>query len=145
MVSHAMPSEGSKVMHIHLRFPALSYIVLRSQTWPDQTDGRSSAIGLWAWRLRLGLWISWIFSQVSERPKFFVILDWEMWFLIWHFSYEIWHKEMSHDPALLAKTEMLLSYPNLITSPITNSPATVNCFKTVIWILYNLFTFILPL
>ncbi len=25
MVSYAMPSEGSKVFHIHLRFPALPY------------------------------------------------------------------------------------------------------------------------
>ncbi len=40
---------------------------------------------------------------VGERPKLFAILHCEMWF-VWHFSHEIWHKVMSHDPALLAKT-----------------------------------------
>ncbi len=58
-------------------------------------------------------------------------------------SREIWHKVMSHDPALLAKTEMLLLYPNKMHLPMTNSPAYCELFQnTLVWIFYNLFTFI---
>ncbi len=62
---------------------------------------------------------------------------------VWHFSCEIWHKVMSHDPALLSKTEMLLLYPNVMPWPITNSPAYCELFQnSLTWIFYNLFTFI---
>ncbi len=53
--SYAMPSEGSKVMHIHLRFPALSLDSLNLYTI--------------------------LCVVVGERP-FFAIMHWEMWFLI---------------------------------------------------------------
>ncbi len=81
---------------------------------------------------------------VVKRHKFFAILHWEMWFLvIWHLSHEIWHKVMNHDPALLAKTEMLLLYPNMIPWPITNAPTYCELFQnSLIWIFYNLFIFI---
>ncbi len=65
---------------------------------------------------------------------------------VWHFSYEIWHNVMSHDPALLAKTEMFLLYPSMTPWHITTSPAYRELFQnSLTWIFYNLFTFILPL
>ncbi len=84
---------------------------------------------------------------LGERPKFFAILHCEMWFLIcWHFSCEIWHKVMSHDPALLAKTEMLLYTQTWYLDPLPIHLLTVNCFQnSLTWIFYNLYTFILPL
>ncbi len=73
----------------------------------------------------------------------FCIAKCDFWF-VWHFSREIWHKVMSHDPALLAK--MLLLYPNMIPWPITNSPAYCELFhNSLTWIFYNLFSIILPL
>ncbi len=84
---------------------------------------------------------------LGERPKFFAICiaKCDFWFA-WHFSCEIWHKVMSHDPALLAKSEMLLLYPNMIPLPIIKSPAYWKLFQnSLTWIFYNLFTFILPL
>ncbi len=53
---------------------------------------------------------------------------------------------MSHDPASLANAEMLLLYPNMISSPIFIPPAYCEWFQNgLTWIFYNLFTFILPL
>ncbi len=51
---------------------------------------------------------------LGDRSKFFAFLT---------VSHEIWvqrkncHKVMSHDPTLLAKTDLLLLYPNMIPSP----------------------------
>ncbi len=75
----------------------------------------------------------------------FCIAKCDFWF-VWHFFCEIWRKLMSHDPALLAKTEMLLLFPNMTPWPITNSPAYCEPFQnSLTWIFYNLFTFISPL
>ncbi len=74
---------------------------------------------------------------LGERPKFFAIL---------HLQCEMWHDVMSHDPVLLAKTEMLLLYPHMINRHITNPLAYCELFQnSLTWIFYNLFTFILPL
>ncbi len=82
---------------------------------------------------------------LGEKPKFFAILHCEMWFLIC-LTLLSWNVAQSHDPALLAKTEMLLLYPNMIPWPITNSSAYCELFQnSLTWIFYNFFTFILPL
>ncbi len=82
-----------------------------------------------------------------DSLNLFTILCMVLDFLfVWHFYREIWHKVMSQHPAFLAKTEMLLLYPNMIPWPITNSPAYCELFQnSLTWIFYNLFTFILPL
>ncbi len=121
-----MPSEGSKVKHIQLRFHALPLLGF--------------------------LWIPWIFSQyyvwylVKDLNSLqFCIAKCDFWF-VWLFSHEIWHKVMSYDPALLAKTEMLLLHPNMTPWPLINSPAYYELFQNSLKrIFYNLFTFILPL
>ncbi len=95
------------------------------------------------------LWILWIFSQyyvwylVKDLNSLqFCIAKCDFWF-VWHFSHKIWYEVMSHDPALLAKTEMLLLYPNMIHWPITNSPAYCELFQnSLAWIFYNLFPLI---
>ncbi len=46
-----------------------------------------------------------------------------IYLFVWHFSHEIWHEVISHDPALLAKTEMHVLFPNMIPWPINNSHA----------------------
>ncbi len=69
MVSYAMPSEGSKVKHSQLSFPALPYM----------------------------------YCAISGFPESFHNILYDTWFL-WHISHEIWHKVMSYDPALFAKT-----------------------------------------
>ncbi len=46
----------------------------------------------------------------------------DFWF-VWHFSHEIWHEVISRDPALLAKTEMHVLFPNMIPWPINHSHA----------------------
>ncbi len=97
------------------------------------------------------LWTPWIFFTllymvVGEWPKFFAILHCVMWFLIC-LTLLSWNSAQSDEPwSSFAKTEMLLLYPNMIPWPITNSPAYCELFqKSLTWIFYNLFTFILPL
>ncbi len=56
---------------------------------------------------------------LGERPKFFAILHCEMWFLIC-LTLLSWNLPQSDEPwYLLAKTEILLLYPNMIPWPIT--------------------------
>ncbi len=62
MVSYAMPSEGLKVKHIYLRFPALPFMYWDFSGFPES--------------------FTILCMLVGERPKFFAILLWEMWFLI---------------------------------------------------------------
>ncbi len=83
---------------------------------------------------------------LGERPKFFAILHCVMWFLIC-LTLLSWNLAQSDEPwSSFAKTEMLLLCRNMIPWPITNSPAYCELFqKSLTWIFYNLFTFILPL
>ncbi len=120
--------------------------------WGVKVQAHSTEISCLALQILWFLWIPSIFSQcytsylVKDRNSLqFCIAKCNFWF-VWHFSREIWHKVMSHDPALLAKTEMLLLYPNMLLWPITNSPVYCELFRNrLTWIFDNLFTFILPL
>ncbi len=114
--------------------------------WGLKGQAHSTEVSL-ALHILWFLWIPWIFSQYyvwylekDLNSLQFCIAKCDFWF-VWHF-HGIWHKVMSHDPALLAKTEMLLLYPNMIPWPITNSPAYCELFQnSLMWIFYNLFHF----
>ncbi len=120
--------------------------------WGLKGQAHSTEVSCLALHVLWVLWIPWIFSQyyvwylVKDLNSLqFCIGKCDFWF-VWHFSREIWNKVMSHDPALLAKTEMLLLYQNMIPWPITNSPAYCELFQnSLTWIFYNFFTFILAL
>ncbi len=114
-----MPSEGSKVKHIQLSFPASSYMYCDVSGFPESFHN-----------VMYGTW--WKTSILSNFAL------WNVIFFIC-FSGEIWHKAMSHDPALLAKTEMLLLCPNMIPWPVTNSPICCELLqKSLIWITISL-------
>ncbi len=107
--------------------------------WGLKGQAHSTELAL---RVLWFLWIPWISSQyhvwylVKDLNSLqFCIAKSDFWF-VWHFSHEIWLKVLSYDLALIAKTEMLLLYPNMIPWPITKFP----CFRYSI----NLFNFILP-
>ncbi len=173
MVSYAMPSEGSKVKHIQLSIqclPAWKSVHLAAifATPPGSSNMTKSYLNEWGilksqkllaelaiklhitnqqqnleWTAPWMLFLMFIESWIDSLQ--FCIAKCDFLF-VWHFSCEIWHKVMSHDPALLSKTEMLLLYPNVMPWPITNSPAYCERFQnSLTWIFYNLFTFILPL
>ncbi len=102
---------------------------LCNSIWGLKGQARSTEVSCLALHVLWFLWIPWIFSQYyvwylgkDLKSLQFCIAKCDFWF-VWHFSREIWHKVMSHDPALLAKTEILLLYPNMIPWTITNSPA----------------------
>jgi len=58
------------------------------------------------------------------------------------FSHDIWHRAMSHDPSLLANTEMLLLH-SITINPAYYHILLVDHFKSLTWIFYKLFTFTL--
>ncbi len=80
---------------------------------------------------------------LGERPKFFAILHCKMWFLI-SLTLLSWNLAQSDElwSSFVCKNFL---YPNMIPWP-TNSPAYCKLFQnSLMWIFYNLFTFILPL
>ncbi len=120
-VSYAIPSEGSKVKHIQLRFPAL-------------LDMYCDFSGFHIYLFTI------LCMVLGERPKFFAILHCEIWFLIC-LTLLLWNLAQSDEPwsrfackdwdaPFIPKHDTLTYY--LFQNSLT-------------WILYNLFTFILPL
>ncbi len=89
-VSYATPSEGSKVKHLQLRFPALPYMYCDISGFPESFHN----------------------IVYAERKK--IAMGNVICVFFSYFSHEICNKVMSHDPALLTKTEMFLLYPNMI-------------------------------
>ncbi len=111
-----MPSEGSKVLQIHLRFSALPYTEIYFSGFSESFH-------------------SMVFGEIPNT-EFFVILHWEMWF--WF----VWHKVMSHDwdweDPFIPKHDTL--------AYITSTPAYCELFQNIlIWIFDSLFIFIFPL
>ncbi len=120
--------------------------------WGLKGQAHSTDVSCLALHVLWFLWLSWIFSQYyvwylakDLNSLQFCIAKCDFLF-VWHFSSKLMHKVMSHDTALLAKTEILLLYPNTIPWLITNSPAYCELFQnSLTWIFYNLYAFILPL
>ncbi len=74
--------------------------------WGVKGQAHSPELSCLALHVLWFLWIPWIFSQyyvwylVKDLNSLqFCIAKCDFWF-VWHFSREIWHKVMSHDPAL---------------------------------------------
>ncbi len=80
---------------------------------------------------------------VGERPKFFAILHWEMWFLIC-LTILSWNLAQGYEPR--SWDAPFTVNPIMIPWPITNSPAYCGLSQnSLTWIFYKLFTFIMPL
>ncbi len=76
MVSYAMLSEGSKLKHIQLRFPALLYMYCDFSGFPESVSLR---------------------VVVGERAKLFATLHCKMWFLIC-LTLPSWNLAQSDEP-----------------------------------------------
>ncbi len=118
--------------------------------WGLKGQAHSTEFSCLALHVLWFIWIPWIFSQyyvwyLEKDSKYyfqFCIVKLNFRF-VWYFSRAICQKVMSHDSALLAKTEMLLLYPNKIPWPITDSPPYSELFQiSLMWIFYNRLAFI---
>ncbi len=124
-VSYAKPSKGLKIKHIKLRFPVLPYmycdffgIFSQYYVWYLVKDVNS--------------------FQFALRNVIFDLFDTSL--------VKFGTKEWAMIQLCLKKLRCYFYTQNMIPWPITNSPTYCELFQnSLMWIFYNLFTFILPL
>lgn len=113
MISQAMPHEGSKVMHIQQWFPVLPFKQWDFSSFPESFHNF----------MHCRWWPKDLNSLQSCVEQCCFWTDWQ-------FSHEIWHKVVSHDPSLLAKTELL------VDAPFMPNLDTLSCYQWT-WLLWN--------